>query len=124
MSNIYIVGNDFEGTVTELFSKGALINLSQDVEAFSPSRHTEKEDGSRLTVGESVFFRVLEFSRDNRRILVSHTSTFKEEIIKKKKQEKATSDRVIKQIQKNQQKSTLGDLDELSDLKKDLESKK
>ena len=120
----YIVGNDFEGTVTELFSKGALINLSQDVEAFSPSRHTEKEDGSRLTVGESAIFRVLEFSRDNRRILVSHTSTFKEEIIKKKKQEKATSDRVIKQIQKNQQKSTLGDLDELSDLKKDLESKK
>ena len=120
----YIVGNDFEGTVTELFSKGALINLSQDVEAFSPSRHTEKEDGSRLTVGESAIFRVLEFSRDNRRILVSHTSTFKEEIIKKKKQEKATSDRVIKQIQKNQQKSTLGDLDELSDLKKDLEGKK
>ena len=120
----YVVGNDFEGTVTELFSKGALINLSQDVEAFSPSRHTEKEDGSRLTVGESAIFRVLEFSRDNRRILVSHTSTFKEEITKKKKQEKATSDRVIKQIQKNQQKSTLGDLDELSDLKKDLESKK
>ena len=120
----YIVGNDFEGTVTELFSKGALINLSQDVEAFSPSRHTEKEDGSRLTVGESAIFRVLEFSKDNRRILVSHTSTFKEEIIKKKKQEKATSDRVIKQIQKNQQKSTLGDLDELSDLKKDLEGKK
>ena len=120
----YVVGNDFEGTVTELFSKGALINLSQDVEAFSPSRHTEKEDGSRLTVGESAIFRVLEFSRDNRRILVSHTSTFKEEIIKKKKQEKATSDRVIKQIQKNQQKSTLGDLDELSDLKKDLEGKK
>ena len=120
----YIVGNDFEGTVTELFSKGALINLSQDVEAFSPSRHTEKEDGSKLTVGESAIFRVLEFSRDNRRILVSHTSTFKEEIIKKKKQEKATSDKVIKQIQKNQQKSTLGDLDELSDLKKDLEGKK
>ena len=117
----YIVGNDFEGTVTELFSKGALINLSDDVEAFSPLRHTEKEDGSRLTLGESAIFRVLEFSRDNRRILVSHTSTFKDEIIKKKKQEKATSDKVIKQIQKNQQKSTLGDLDELSDLKKDLE---
>ena len=119
----YIVGNDFEGTVKEVFSKGALINLSQDVEAFSPLRHIEKEDGSRLTVGESTIFRVLEFSRENRRILISHTSTFKDEIIKNKKQEKATSQRVIKQIQKNQQKSTLGDLDELSDIKKDLEGR-
>ena len=93
------------------------------MEAFSPLRHIEKVDGSKLTVGESTMFRVLEFSKENRRILVSHTSTFRDQEIKNKKQEKADTDRAVKQIQKTQQKSTLGDLDELSNLKKDLEVK-
>ncbi len=119
----YVIGNDFEGTVSEVFGKGALIRLSDTVEAFSPLRHIEKVDGSKLTVGESTMFRVLEFSKENRRILVSHTSTFRDQEIKNKKQEKADTDRAVKQIQKTQQKSTLGDLDELSNLKKDLEVK-
>ena len=68
-------------------------------------------------------FRVLEFSKGNRRILVSHTSTFRDEEIKNKKQEKAATERAVKKIQQTQQKSTLGDLDQLSNLKKDLEVK-
>ena len=118
----YIVGNDFDGTVSEIFAKGAIINLGDDdVEAFSPIRYLEKEDDSKLTVGESSSFRVLEFSKENRRILVSHTSTFKDEEIKNKKKEKATTARVVKKIQETQQKSTLGDLDSLSSLKDNLE---
>tara|TARA_Y100001954_G_scaffold98537_1_gene107321 strand:+ start:1331 stop:3346 length:2016 start_codon:yes stop_codon:yes gene_type:complete len=119
----YVIGTDFEGTVKEVFGKGALISLSEEVEAFSPIRHLEKEDGSKLTVGESSIFKVLEFSKENRRILVSHTSTFKDAEIKNKKQEKAATERAVKKIQQTQQKSTLGDLDELSNLKKDLEVK-
>ena len=65
----------------------------------------------------------MEFSKENRRILVSHTSTFREEEIKNKKHEKAATNRVVKQIQQTQQKSTLGDLDELSSLKDNLEKK-
>jgi len=118
----YIVGNDFDGTVTEIFAKGAIINLGDDdVEAFSPLRYLEKEDDSKLTVGESSTFRVLEFSKENRRILVSHTSTFKDEEIKNKKKEKSTTAKVVKKIQETQQKSTLGDLDSLSSLKDNLE---
>ncbi|MBT4737997.1 MAG: 30S ribosomal protein S1, partial [Flavobacteriales bacterium] len=118
----YIVGNDFDGTVTEIFAKGAIITLGDDdVEAFSPLRYLEKEDDSKLTVGESSTFRVLEFSKENRRILVSHTSTFKDEEIKNKKKEKSTTARVVKKIQETQQKSTLGDLDSLSSLKDNLE---
>ena len=118
----YIIGNDFDGTVTDIFAKGAIITLEDDdVEAFSPLRYIEKEDASKLTVGESSTFRVLEFSKENRRILVSHTSTFKDEEIKNKKKEKSTTARVVKKIQETQQKSTLGDLDSLSSLKDNLE---
>ena len=119
----YVVGNDFDGTVKEVFGKGALISISDEIEAFAPLRHIEKEDGSKLVVGDASIFRVLEFSKGNRRILVSHTSTFREEEIKNKKKEKAATEKVVKEIQQKQQKSTLGDLDSLTSLKKDLESK-
>jgi len=119
----YIVGKDYEGTIKEVFAKGAIINFSDEVEAFAPLRHIEKEGGDKATIGETLNFRVLEFSKENRRILVSHTSTFREEEIKNKKHEKAATNRVVKQIQQTQQKSTLGDLDELSSLKDNLEKK-
>jgi len=120
----YIIGNDFEGTVKEIFAKGAIITLGDDVvEAFSPLRHIEKEDASKLIVGESSTFRVLEFSKENRRILVSHTSTFRDEKTKNKKKEKVATEKVVKKIQQTQQKSTLGDLESLSSLKENLEEK-
>jgi len=119
----YVVGNDFEGTVKEIFAKGSIISIGEDIEAFAPLKHIEKEDGDKLVVGDTVSFRVLEFSKENRRILVSHTSTFREEEIKNKKQAKVAAERAVKQIQQTQQKSTLGDLDSLTNLKKDLENK-
>ena len=119
----YLVGNDFEGTVKEIFAKGSIISIGEDIEAFAPIRHIEKEDGDKLVVGDTASFRVLEFSKENRRLLVSHTSTFREEEIKNKKQAKVAAERAVKQIQQTQQKSTLGDLDSLTNLKKDLENK-
>ena len=68
----YVVGNDFEGTVKEIFAKGSIISIGEDIEAFAPLRHIEKEDGDKLVVGDTASFRVLEFSKENRRILVSH----------------------------------------------------
>jgi small subunit ribosomal protein S1 len=119
----YVIGKDFEGTVKEIFAKGSIISFADEVESFAPLRHLEKEDGNKLVVGDTAMFRVLEFSKENRRILVSHTSTFREEEIKNKKQAKVVTEKAVKQIQKTQQKSTLGDLSGLSDLKKDLENK-
>ena len=119
----YVIGSDFEGTVKEIFAKGSIISFGDEVEAFAPLRHLEKEDGNKLVVGDTAMFRVLEFSKENRRILVSHTSTFREEEIKNKKQAIVVTERAVKQIQQTQQKSTLGDLSGLSDLKKNLEDK-
>ena len=119
----YVIGKDFEGTVKEIFAKGSIISFADEVESFAPLRHLENEEGNKLVVGDTAMFRVLEFSKENRRILVSHTSTFREEEIKNKKQAKVVTEKAVKQIQKTQQKSTLGDLSGLSDLKKDLENK-
>ena len=114
-------GKDYEGTVTEVFDKGAVIALSEEVEAFAPKRHTEKEDGSSITVGETLSFRILEFSKENKKILVSHTAIFKEELEVERKKSVSSAKKVMKKLENDKQHSTLGDLDSLATLKKNLE---
>lgn len=117
----YLVGEEFSGILKEVYDKGALIDLNDEVEAFAPKRHLEKEDGSLVALNDKVNFKVLEFSKENKKILVSHTATFKDDMIKEKKKSASNTKKVIKNIQDNQHQSTLGDLDSLSALKKDLE---
>ena len=76
----YTVGSDFDGMVKEVFGKGSIVLIDDKIEAFCPIKHSKKEDGSQLDNGETASFRVLEFSKDNRRILVSHRQTFEEEL--------------------------------------------
>ena len=116
----FIVGQDYSGEVMEFYDKGILILVEETVEAFAPIRHTEKEDGSKMFKGEILQFRVLEFSKENKKILVSHTATYKEQNdAEKLKQEKSTK-KALKKIAAEKKKSTLGDIDELSALKEDL----
>jgi len=117
----YKDGKDYEGTVKEVFDKGAVIALSEEVEAFAPKRHTEKEDGSSIVVGETLSFRILEFSKENKKILVSHTAIFKEELEAERKKSASAAKKVMKKLVDDKKQSTLGDLDQLSALKKDLE---
>jgi len=117
----YLVGEEFSGILKEVYDKGALIDLNDEVEAFAPKRHLEKEDGSLVALNDKVNFKVLEFSKENKKILVSHTATFKDDMIKEKKKSASNTKKVMKNIQDNQHQSTLGDLDSLSALKKDLE---
>ena len=117
-------GKDYEATVKEVFDKGAVIALSEEVEAFAPKRHTEKEDGSSIAVGETLSFRILEFSKENKKILVSHTAIFKEELEAERKKSAASAKKVMKKLEDDKQQSTLGDLDSLSALKNDLENGK
>ena len=114
-------GKDYEGTVTEVFDKGAVIALSEEVEAFAPKRHTDKEDGSSITVGENLSFRILEFSKENKKILVSHTAIFKAELEVERKKSASSAKKVMKKLEDDKQHSTLGDLDSLAALKKNLE---
>ncbi|MBC8510959.1 MAG: 30S ribosomal protein S1 [Cryomorphaceae bacterium] len=114
-------GKDYEGTVTEVFDKGAVIALSEEVEAFAPKRHTDKEDGSSITVGENLSFRILEFSKENKKILVSHTAIFKAELEVERKKSASSAKKVMKKLEDDKQHSTLGDLDSLAALKKNLD---
>ena len=120
----YLVGAEFDGTITEEYDKGSLVMLNDDVEAFAPKRHLEKEDGSKVILNEKLKFRVLEFSKENKKILVSHTASFKDDLIQEKKRRASNTNKAVKEIQQSQQQSTLGDIEGLSALKDDLDKAK
>jgi small subunit ribosomal protein S1 len=112
----YAMGTDHEGEIKDAAGKGATVTLGGEVEAFVPGRLMVKEDGSKLKKGEKAQFKVIEFDKDAQKIVISHTATYKEE-----------EDRIVKENKakvENAQKSTLGDLDVLSQLKKDMEDGK
>ena len=121
---LYVVNSQFEGVITEVYDKGCLVKLNNDVETFAPKRHLEKEDNSIAKLNEVLNFKVIDFSKDNKKILVSHTATFKEGMIEEKKKKAASTKSAVKKLQDSQQQSTLGDLDSLNALKDDLEKNK
>ncbi len=109
----YTVGSEHEGEVKEAAGKGATILLDGEVEAFAPGRYMIKEDGTKLKKGEKAKFKVIEFDKDAQKIVVSHTATYKEEEARIVNENKAKME--------SQEKATLGDLDALAQLKKDME---
>ncbi len=117
----FIVGNDYDGTVLQSFDKGLLVSLSEEVEAFVPKSHAEKSDGSLITVGEKLSFRVIEFSVENKKIVVSHKATYREIIQEQRKKETKNRNKVLKKLEDEKKQSTLGDLDSLAALKDNLE---
>ncbi len=112
----YSIGSAHEGTITSKNDKGATVTFEDGVEAFAPSRLLEKEDGSKLEKGDKVVFHVTEFSKEYRRIVVSHTATFKEEEARNVKAAEAKASEV--------EKTTLGDIGGLAELKKQMEEGK
>lgn len=116
-----------EGTIIEVNDKGAVVSLAYGIEGFAPKKHLRKEDGSNAGVDEKLQFAILEFSKDDKKILISHSRTWEgardeKEKADEKKAKKNTKD-AIKQINKNVEKTTLGDLDALSNLKQEMEEK-
>ena len=100
--------------ITEIVDKGATIKFNEDVIAFVPQRHMEKEDGSKLTKGEEADFKIIEFNKEFKRVVASHTNLFKE-------QEKLNFNRAAKKVKEsNSEKTTLGDLDALANLKQKM----
>ena len=103
--------------ITEIVDKGATIKFNEDVIAFVPQRHMEKEDGSKLTKGEEAEFKIIEFNKEFKRVVASHTNLFKE-------QEKINYKRAVKKVKEsNLEKTTLGDLDALAGLKQKMKGK-
>ena len=113
----FAVNTSHKAALTEIVDKGATITFNEDIVAFVPSRHMEKEDGSKLVKGEETEFKIIEFNKDFKRVVASHTVLFKEEEMKNVK--KATK----KMVASNSEKATLGDLDALADLKMKMDKK-
>ena len=114
----YAEGTVHTGKATDVFDKGAQVQFEDvEVEAFCPSRLLEKEDGSKIKKGEEAQFKVIEFNKEFKRVVVSHTGLFREE---EKKNVKEASAKVASS---NEEKTTLGDIDALAELKKKMDGK-
>ena len=111
----FAIGSTHQGTIKDKNDKGATVTLEGGVEGFAPTRFLEKEDGSKLGKGDTADFVVLEFSKEYRRVVVSHTSIFKE-------QEKRNVKAAVKKAAEVE-KVTLGDIGGLADLKKQMDAK-
>ena len=125
---VFTLDSVHQGTVINLHEKGALISLPYGVEGFAPLRHLKKEDGSIIKAEENADFKVIEFSKENKKIILSHTRLFEEDAraTKAKQAEKATSEnqkskRALKKINEKVEKTTFGDLDVLANLKSEIE---
>ncbi|MEN8138353.1 MAG: 30S ribosomal protein S1 [Bacteroidota bacterium] len=115
----YTLNTVVNATIKDANDKGATVMLEEDVEGFIPSRHLVKEDGNSLTKGEAADFKVIEFNKEFKRIVLSHTNIFKEIETKNVKENKKKA-----AAAQQSEKSTLGDLDALADLKKKMEGGK
>ncbi|MDF2159186.1 30S ribosomal protein S1 [Algoriphagus sp. CAU 1675] len=120
--SVFPIGSVHKCTVVSKNDKGAVLELPYGLEGFATSKNLEKEDGSQVEVGESLDFKVTEFSKDDKRIVLSHTAMFREEAKPAKKASKKKEDGV--DMPAPAEKSTLGDLDALAELKEKMEGKK
>ena len=120
---VFTEGSTHEATVVGKQDKGFLINtVEYGVEAFIPKNHSLKEDGATIAVEEKLPFMIIEFNKESKKIIASHTKTFKEEVEGEKKGgAKGKTKSAIKNINASQEKSTLGDLDALAKLKSEME---
>jgi small subunit ribosomal protein S1 len=115
---IFTVGSVHKATIISKNDKGALLELPYGIEGFANTKHLTKEDGSKAEIGETLDFKVLEFTKEDKRIILSHTNTFKES-----KEKEATSSNPSSKEDKVEEvstKSTLGDLEALSQLKDEM----
>jgi len=128
---IFTVDSVHQGTVMNVNDKGATIGLTYGVEGFCPSRHLNKENGTSLKAEEVADFKVIEFSKEAKRIVVSHARLHEEVKDEVRKVEKATkaaesdeTKKAVKKMKDSQEKTTLGDISALSDLKDKMDGKK
>ncbi len=125
--SIFPIGSTHDGTVIRKDDKGASVQLQYGLEAFAPARHLKKEDGSTVAMEETAPFVVIEFDRNDKRILVSHSRIWEQQVAEEreavKKEAKAATDetkKTVKAIQQKVEKPTLGDLGALAALKDKL----
>ncbi len=118
---MFTLGSIHEGTIVNFLDKGATIALPYGIEGFASINNLQKEDGSTAVADEKLNFKVVEFSKSNKKISLSHTKTWedpkKEEAVKAHKSETDNTQKAVKKLKTNLEKTTLGDISELADLK-------
>jgi small subunit ribosomal protein S1 len=129
---VFTVGSTHQGTITQRNDKGAVVNLPYGVEGFAPSRHLAKADGGKAANDETLDFQIIEFNKDAKKIIISHTKTFEEmadepaDTTDNKRKGAAPKGgkpdrKAVKKINDSVEKTTLGDLSVLSNLKDEME---
>ncbi|MGL4955548.1 MAG: 30S ribosomal protein S1 [Bacteroidales bacterium] len=122
---IFTLDSLHEGTITEMVDKGAIVALQYGVEGFVMTKHLVKEDGSSAKVEEKLPFKVMEFNKGSKRVILSHTRTFQEapqgEENKVSKEVESTK-KTVKKLNDSLEKTTLGDISGLAALKSEMEN--
>ncbi len=128
LQETFQIGSIHEGTISRKDDKGATVHLPYGLEGFAPGRHLIKEDGKPVMLDETAQFVVIEFDRNEKRIVVSHSRIWeqakadeKEAVVKEKKADAAKTKKAVKDVQSKVEKTTLGDLGVLAELKKKME---
>ena len=131
LEETFAIGSIHDGTIVRKDDKGAIVQLPHGLEGFAPNRHLAKEDGKQVQAEETAQFMVIEFDRNEKRIVVSHARIWEQNIVEEKeaakKEAKADSDKTkkaVKTIQAKVEKSTLGDLGALAEIKAKLDENK
>jgi small subunit ribosomal protein S1 len=129
LQDTFAIGSVHEGTVSRRDDKGAIVQLPYGLEGFAPNRHLTKEDGKSIGADETAQFMVIEFDRNEKRIVLSHSRVWEQGQVEEKeaakkdaRTEAEKTKKAVKNIQNKVEKAKLGDLGVLADLKKKMES--
>jgi Ribosomal protein S1 len=123
--SIFTVGSVHEGTIIAYVDKGATVSLPYGLEGYASQKNLIKEDGTQAKIDEKLEFKVIEFNKSTKRILLSHSKLFEEvkrEETKVKDSEADTTQKAVKKLKANLEKTTLGDISELAALKSEMEN--
>ncbi len=125
---VFMVDSIHKGTIVAAADKGVVVALPYGVEGFAPIRHIIKEDNTSARIDETLDFKVIEFSKENKKIILSHTKIAQDKNAAEKNDEKSkeiakdkSTKKTVKKIKDNLEKSTLGDIDVLANLKADMD---
>ncbi len=125
---VFTVGSIHKGTIANASDKGMIVTLPYGVEGFAPTRHLQKENGNMAKVDEALDFKVIEFSKENKKIILSHSRVFQDVQFAEKakgdqeqKDQARSAKQAVKKIKDNLEKTTLGDIGGLAQLKDEME---
>ncbi|TSJ38707.1 30S ribosomal protein S1 [Mucilaginibacter corticis] len=125
---IFTIDSIHEGTVLKVTDKGAIVALPYGVEGFVPTKHLVKEDGKSLKAEDTADFKIIEFNKENKRIVISHSRIWEEaradarvQDFENRKKEAKSATNAVKKVKDSVEKSTLGDLSVLAQLKEQME---